>query len=64
MNADRDRPRLITHDLRWHIHWTGWKGNCNRDGCTLDPAWKYRDEWKNDEPTLYERIIFLDRVLR
>ncbi|SRR6266516_5163854 len=36
MNADRDRPRPISHDLRWHIHWTGWKGNCDRDGHTLD----------------------------
>ena len=29
----------------------------------VDPAWKHRDEWKEEEPMLHERITFLDRVL-
>jgi len=52
MNADRDKPRIITHDLRWHIHWTGWKENHNlKDGALVDDtlvsqwlAWDRRDK--------------------
>jgi len=29
-----------------------------------DPAWRVRDEWKDEEPGLYEHMIFLDRALR
>ncbi len=44
MNADRNRPRLITHDLRWHIHWTGWKRNCNRDDQGVDTRAVYEEK--------------------
>ena len=45
MSVHRDRPRLITHDLRWDIHWTGWKGSTLDDALVGQwLAWDRRDE--------------------
>jgi hypothetical protein len=30
----------------------------------IDQAWKVRDEWKDEDPMLYEHIISFDRVLQ